>query len=90
MRVEVKQTHINDGLPGNGCLCPIALAIREMFGIDNFGNAVHVGGILVRVALEDPNKHYWLTEKAIRFVNRFDQRKKVKPTTFVFKEYQQP
>ena len=32
MKIEVKQEHIDEGVPGSRCLCPVALAITEVVG----------------------------------------------------------
>lgn len=76
MKIKVTQEHINKGVPGSHCMCPIALAmleaVNDLFSVHGY----HV--------------HYFhrmwvwfsLPTSASMFVERFDRNKKVKPFEF--------
>lgn len=71
--VRVTQDDINNGVPGNPHLCPIARAVRragrERVSVDN-------DEIVTR------SKTFDLPTEAVRFLCRFDASRPVKPFTF--------
>ncbi len=77
IRVNITKQDIENGVPGTTDSCPVALACRRK--LKRF--AVRVGTFnvwlngLVRV----------LPRKAVTFIVRFDQRKSVKPFSFMLK-----
>ncbi len=74
VKVQVKQSHINKGERENPYKCPIALRLKEM-GYKN--PCVDTGRITVAKGTCAVT-----TEKAVCFINRFDKKLSVKPTSF--------
>lgn len=71
--IEVAQVHIDKGVIGNPKKCPIALAL--MYAL---GTYVFVWYDVVRIG----RRSIPLSTKAIEFIDRFDDRKHVKPFKF--------
>jgi hypothetical protein len=79
MLIEVKQKHIRKGVRGNMCNCPIALAVEEVTGT----RAEVACSIAVWPANgEGENSVYRVTRSCDRFMEKFDNGKKVKPFKF--------
>lgn len=82
--IKVKQKHITEArLKTNGRFCPskhcpIALALKEHFEC----NSVTVGGGSICYV---GNSIVILPRSCTRFINRFDNKKPVKPFNFIFK-----
>jgi hypothetical protein len=74
MKVEVKQEHIDKGVPSNGCECPIALALGEMF--PDAQVLVCDGRIEVGFEVAAP------PQEAKEFINDFDDGEPVAPFSF--------
>lgn len=68
IKVKVTQEHINEGVPGKPCKCPIALAIREQGNED-----VSVSPWNVAFFLPNGDKLYYrLPYEAQQFIKNFD------------------
>lgn len=79
--VDVRQEHIDEGLPFNPYACPIALAARAA-GLR--GASMHMNGTLTLTALKGYAPSYW-SRDASKFAERFDLgRVPVKPRSFTF------
>lgn len=78
MKVNVTRKHIDDGKREQATNCPIALAVKGMGH-----EIVHVGN--THVTIKDVGIYY-LSERAKKFIHRFDRGKSVDPATFIFKE----
>lgn len=78
LKVNVTKEDIGKGDPGLTATCPIALAIKK--AINNKNAQVHVESPSIQVG----NLFYIATKKAEKFMNRFDDGQKVKPTKFTF------
>ena len=74
LRVRVLKRHIKAGKPESSCSCPIAQAVREVSPKKKRVSVSHF--------LTVGKKHYDLPKVAIRFIDRFDAGKSVKPITF--------
>lgn len=74
MMIHVKRSHINQGRPGRCNECPIALALKAKFKVDD----VHVDGDALYVG----EMTYSTPVKVLRFIERFDDSKTVKPFSF--------
>lgn len=76
--IRVEQRHIDEGKPGEACLCPVALALNEISNTE------------VRVIVENayfgpdhiPAK---LPKSASQFICKFDNSQLVEPFKFRFK-----
>lgn len=73
--INVTQDDIDNGVPDRAHLCPIAKAVNR----DTGGRFVSVGS---KTILTVPGDHQLLPDKAVRFIRRFDNRRRVKPFTF--------
>lgn len=76
MLVSVTRKHIKNGNPISPSSCPIALALRETCETEQtirVYNQVEIGG-----------REYYLPRSVLRFINRFDNEKSVKPFRFKF------
>ena len=74
MIIEVTQDHIDRGNQGDCEYCPIAIAIRATLK----DYSISVGGTI----FEYKNSYYKLPEKAMKFVQAFDNTLPVQPFTF--------
>ncbi len=80
MRIEVTQEHIDRGV-SSVTACPLALALLDMGATD-----VRVGG-LISIGGKDHRETYDHTIASRKFIDAFDSGKKVKPHTFIFREW---
>lgn len=78
VKVEVKAKHIKAGLPENFRFCPIALAVKDK-GFQRPYVTVEVSAY----DKEDNPVVASLPLKALNFIDKFDEGKKVKPFSFV-------
>lgn len=78
VRVRIKQKHIAEGVRESVHSCPIALAVKEALLTD----AVQVN----RENMWVNGKFFELERAEQRFVDSFDNGKRVKPFTMVFEE----
>ncbi len=77
MRIKVTEDHIRRGVRGENTCCPIALAIQEATGNQEW----HVGGLACwRTSNFDKNVE--LPIEATKFISRFDVNKSVQPFEF--------
>jgi hypothetical protein len=76
MKIEVTQEHIEKGVPEEECNCPIALAIRDAFNVEEL--EVSVNATVIRVGFD----HCPTPEEAEAFVCDFDDGRSVRPFTF--------
>ena len=82
MRVSVKKSHINQGIPRDAGCCPVALALKDCFFQKEIAvglNVMYIGG-----------KEYRITDKIAAFIETFDgasrtKRGQLKPFKFVLK-----
>lgn len=78
LKVKVTEKEIKKGFPGMTDTCPIALGIKKTLG--KKVGLVYVGFDTIQV---DDN-FYKVTKKAEKFIDNFDNGKKVRPTNFTF------
>lgn len=71
LEINVTQEHINQGLKGDSCRCPVALAIKEQFS--------NARAIVTQIFIEADGKAYNPNTKVIEFMERFDIGKSVEP-----------
>ena len=64
MTIQMIQRDIDNGEPGVCSSCPIALAIKRTFGLQN--------NVEVSDFIWVQNRVYRITEKIFRFIERFD------------------
>jgi hypothetical protein len=84
--VKVMPRHIKKGIdPVSNTCCPIALAIKDAFKVDDiYMTVTHVYRTQgVSGFVKDNEKGVALPQKAINFQHALFDRKKVKPFTFV-------
>ena len=81
LQVNVTQEHIDNGEPGRGASCPIALALRAH--PLTTGDRWQVTRISA-YSYEPYSPTYTTSHRAARFINRFDNELPVEPSTFVF------
>ena len=87
MIVHVTQKHINQGLPGCTCCCPVALAIR-----DNFPATIDiaVGNPTVEIDAQGDVTYKFLTPRAFNFIIDFDANRPVLPFSFILADRLDP
>ncbi len=84
MRVTVKQKHINEGIKGDSCRCPLARALVEKCP-DKIVSVLYAHAYL---RLPEETESPWLlSHRAQKFVVDFDDGKAVKPATFILKPH---
>lgn len=74
--IKVTQKHINKGKPSKSCLCPVALACQDTFGILN---------VNVILGIIDVGCNPLRSPRSVdRFIKKFDKhgKKAVKPFNF--------
>ena len=82
MKVKVTQKHIDQGCPGWGQWCPVAMALEEM----GFARPVVGSQLIIYRAPDTGEVREWDTpRKVFRFMQKFDSHRKVKPFTFKLK-----
>jgi hypothetical protein len=82
MKIRVLRTDIKRGKPGSSSRCPVALAVRRVFGRHPDFTNVSVGlWIIVSNKILDVR----IPKVALEFIKRFDAGRKVKPFTFEIK-----
>lgn len=71
IRIKIRQEHIEQGVPGNVCKCPVALAIKDVLGT-------------AQVHSDTITHKYGVTSKAKvkQFVRAFDAGQTVEPFNF--------
>ena len=82
MDVKVTQKHIDESRKifkknpraTRACYCPIALALKELTGEGDV--TVGLGSAFIK------NKHYTLPEKAVDFIQKFDEKTPIEPIKF--------
>lgn len=74
IKISITKAHIRDGVPGNECDCPIALALKDALLTNDV--AVNPDGMRVN------NRTFSADKKDRRFIERFDNGKPVKPYSF--------
>lgn len=77
--IKVEQKHIDNGVLGDGKLCPVALAVAETFPgysaqVHSFSIDIQQGGELLAWVVS--------AKRCYQFVRRFDDRKQVQPFNF--------
>ncbi len=78
MLVKVTQIDIDNGVPCDGCLCPIALAIDRDYNLDV---KVHAdGGIVINDG--EKETEVWAGYEAASFIESFDDGNEVNPFSF--------
>lgn len=70
MKVKVTAKHIANGKPKSVTMCPVALALKEIFS----KVAVYENYALI-------NRTYHYFRRGTQFIKNFDEGKKVKPCT---------
>lgn len=77
MKITVTAKHIKNGKPKKVSVCPIALSLKEQFPNKRIcveGYVIHIG-----------NLSFSVSERARKFILKFDQKLPVKPFTFNLK-----
>lgn len=75
MQIQVTQQHIEDGVPGDPHVCPVALAIRE---------TIHKSHIkVVAYQFTIGYKPYFMPFSVRNFIDAYDSAKPVQPFSFV-------
>lgn len=72
IQAEIRQDHINNGIPHSKLFCPVALALREK-GIET---KVLSSGVSLGFGTSN---YYWFTNEVSKFVRDFDLELPVKP-----------
>ena len=80
MKIEVKQSHIDEGVQGSCDACPIALAICEV--IDPYHLAVNRSEISFSMKNNEQPKSFYFPDNVFRFVSEFDRGIFVEPFSF--------
>lgn len=88
--IEVTAEDIAGGIPGNVCLCPIAIAACRALGDSEYWmlKVEEDRGDILQVSLyyasdsPAPDVIYLLPDEAAAFVRRFDYDEQVEPLTF--------
>jgi len=79
--IEVTKKHIANGVPGDECNCPIALALQDEYKTSDVSVEVqeepelHVGDDILEIAGDD------MMDDIDFFIRDFDHRDKVEPFT---------
>ncbi len=76
MRIKVTQEHIDKGVSGDMCACPVALAIEE-----RIGERPVVWGLIIKVK----DVEQYVAAPVGVFISRFDEGLSVKPFSFNLK-----
>lgn len=74
IEIKITKAHIRDGVPGDKCNCPIALAIKDTLLTENVVVGAHDMYINGRA--------YVVDKKDLAFMGRFDTGKRVRPYSF--------
>lgn len=73
MKINIKEKHIVNGIPGNPYSCPLALAVREKLNLV-------IGQVVVTTEqLIVLNEGKILTQELVKFINAFDEGQQVNP-----------
>jgi hypothetical protein len=78
MKIEVTREDIRHGEPLDPRCCPIAIAVRRLTAADR----VSVNGATVKVWKAGDYRCERLPERALRFMDRFDEGTRVRVFTF--------
>lgn len=78
MKIEVTSEDIANGTPGDGCWCPIALAIRRQTEASD----VFVSECTAGVRVGDKTRRLDLPPEAVAFIELFDDGKGNSPFSF--------
>lgn len=81
-KISVTKKHISKGKPESCARCPVALALKEQ-AFNNDYDTVDVGGESIWAKAGSAYSVRKLPRSVVRFINRFDQKKKVKPFNFM-------
>ena len=79
MKIRVTQEHINEGVPGKACSCPIALALNDQI---NPPHHIQVGSEVILISSALDTCAYGLPEKVKQFISDFDGELFVEPLEF--------
>lgn len=82
MTISVTQQHIDHGVQGSACNCPIANAITEALDLSHYIYAVVTGEQLRLVARFARVTQYYLPKEAREFIKHYDNNQPVTPFTF--------
>lgn len=83
--IEVTADDIAKGVVGDGCRCPIALAVARQLGIEAAEGNLAVMDCMVKVGYGDDylwRDRYRLPIEAEEFIEAFDCQDEVQPFTF--------
>ncbi len=87
MRIDVTESHIERGKRGSSSCCPIAIAVREAFSMEEHEVEVYEADDVVRISLLRINEGggtYWedhdlISNDAAQWIRDFDNGKPVYP-----------
>lgn len=85
MKIKITKYHIAAGIREACSLCPIALAVKEMFP-DSYVYVSDRIAVFPKHPSEWKMKKWSGTQKMLQFIENFDNGLPVKPTTFTVKE----
>ena len=80
MKINVTQQDIEDGLPSSPWVCPIANAI-------NRENPSYMRPAVTKSSVIFNGSNFVPSKAMIKFMDKFDYGEKVKPCSFIMKEY---
>jgi len=76
MKINVEQRHIDNGVPHDGCNCPVALALKDYY---NMYDGITVGHAAYSIYKD---QMYWFPREVTRFILDFDGGLTVNPISF--------
>lgn len=86
IKIEVTEEDIKDGVRENVKQCPVARAVLRQL---DFAEVVEVSMGGIDINFDVPGRkfiRYKIPKKVMRFIQRFDEGKSVKPFSFVLRE----
>ena len=89
LTINVTKGNIHRGKMGSMTSCPTALAIKKLFPEQDIivtGFGVQVGPLYIDQYKTIPRKHFNLSKRMMKFIERFDDGKEVSPTIFKLAE----
>ena len=83
LKVEVKAKHIKQGICADVAKCALALAVLDAVPT---AIAVYILNDITITHKDGGSTDYAITKRADEFIDRFDDSKRAKPATFLFKQ----
>lgn len=82
MKIRITQEDIDNGIPGNSCKCPTALAVCRTLGVSSDADIVDVTDECVQLNIPGFDIYWGLDDTGIAFVDYFDNHTPVHPVEF--------